>query len=56
MPQATDQPGHETGCLVPFLGNRSAAATLPVWLSETQTVSLDLESSCEETCRVLRIP
>ena len=30
--------------------------SLPVWLSETQTVSLDLEVSYEETCRVLRIP
>jgi hypothetical protein len=30
--------------------------SLPVWLSESQTVSLDLEASYEETCRVLRIP
>ena len=30
--------------------------SLPVWLSETQTVSLDLEASYQETCRVLRIP
>jgi len=29
--------------------------SLPVWLSETQTVALDLEASYEETCRVLRI-
>ena len=29
--------------------------SLPVWLSDTQTVSLDLEVSYEETCRVLRI-
>lgn len=29
--------------------------SLPVWLSETQNISLDLESSYEETCRVLRI-
>jgi hypothetical protein len=28
---------------------------MPVWLSETQTVSLELEASYEETCRVLRI-
>ena len=28
----------------------------PVWLSETQTLSLDLEASYEEACRVLRIP
>ncbi len=30
--------------------------SLPVWLSETQNVALDLEASFEETCRVLRIP
>jgi hypothetical protein len=30
--------------------------SLPLWLSETQTVTLDLEASYEETCRVLRIP
>ena len=30
--------------------------SLPVWLSETQTVALDLEASYEETCRILRIP
>jgi hypothetical protein len=29
--------------------------SLPVYLSETQTVTLDLEASYEETCRVLRI-
>jgi hypothetical protein len=29
---------------------------LPVWLSETETVSLDLVASYEETSRVLRIP
>jgi hypothetical protein len=29
--------------------------SLPVWLSETQNVELDLEASYEETCRVLRI-
>ncbi len=29
--------------------------SLPVWLSETQSVVLDLESSYKETCRVLRI-
>jgi hypothetical protein len=29
--------------------------SLPVWLSETQTVALELEASYEETCRVLRI-
>lgn len=29
--------------------------SLPVWLSETEHVSLDLEASYEETCRVLRI-
>jgi hypothetical protein len=30
--------------------------SLPVQLSETQTVYLDLEASYDETCRVLRIP
>jgi Protein of unknown function (DUF4058) len=30
--------------------------SLPVWLSQTQTISLGLEASYEETCRVLRIP
>jgi Protein of unknown function (DUF4058) len=30
--------------------------SLPVWLSETQTVTLNLEASYEETCRILRIP
>lgn len=29
--------------------------TVPIWLKETQAVSLDLESSYEETCRTLRI-
>lgn len=29
--------------------------TLPVWLKETWAISLDLESSYEETCRTLRI-
>lgn len=28
---------------------------LPIWLSETQTITIDLEASYEETCRVLRI-
>jgi hypothetical protein len=30
--------------------------SLPIWLSETQSVTLELEASYEETCRVLRIP
>lgn len=30
--------------------------TLPVWLKDDLAVSLDLEASYEETCRVLRIP
>jgi hypothetical protein len=30
--------------------------SLPIWLSETQSVMVDLESSYEGTCRVLRIP
>jgi hypothetical protein len=29
--------------------------SLPVWLTETQNVMVDLEASYEETCRVLRI-
>jgi hypothetical protein len=29
--------------------------TLPVWLSATRAISLDLEASYEETCRTLRI-
>jgi hypothetical protein len=29
---------------------------LPIWLSQTQTLMLDLEASYQETCRVLRIP
>lgn len=30
--------------------------SLPIWLSDTQLMTVDLESSYEETCRVLRIP
>ncbi len=30
--------------------------TLPIWLTQTYAVSLDLEATYEETCRVLRIP
>jgi len=30
--------------------------SLPVWLSQTHSLTLDLEASYEETCRVLRIP
>jgi hypothetical protein len=29
--------------------------TLPIWLTETKAVSLELESSYQETCRTLRI-
>ncbi len=29
--------------------------TLPIWLKETRAISLELESSYEETCRTLRI-
>lgn len=29
--------------------------SLPIWLSETQTIAIDLEASYEETCRILRI-
>ena len=30
--------------------------TLPLWLTETFSVPLELESSYEQTCRILRIP
>jgi hypothetical protein len=30
--------------------------TLPIWLSSSLTLTLDLEASYEETCRVLRVP
>jgi hypothetical protein len=30
--------------------------TLPLWLSDTLAVPLELEASYEETCRILRIP
>ena len=30
--------------------------TLPLWLTETLSVPLELESSYEQTCRILRIP
>jgi YD repeat-containing protein len=33
-----------------------ALPTLPIWLQEAWAISLDLESSYEETCRTLRIP
>jgi len=29
--------------------------TLPIWLKENWAISLDLESTYEETCRTLRI-
>lgn len=29
--------------------------TLPIWLTETRAVSLNLESSYQATCRALRI-
>jgi hypothetical protein len=29
--------------------------TLPIWLTESAAISLDLETSYEETCRTLRI-
>ncbi len=37
------------------LGMGQRLPTLPIWLTETDAVSLDLEASYEETCRVLRI-
>jgi hypothetical protein len=33
-----------------------ALPTLPIWLTDELSVSLDLEASYEETCQVLRIP
>ena len=30
-------------------------STIPIWLTETSAISLDLETSYEETCRTLRI-
>ncbi len=33
-----------------------ALPTLPLWLSESLAVPLELEASYEETCRILRIP
>jgi Protein of unknown function (DUF4058) len=33
-----------------------ALPSLPIWLSNEVNISLDLEASYEETCRVLRIP
>jgi hypothetical protein len=30
--------------------------TLPLWIAETVSVPLELESSYEQTCRILRIP
>lgn len=30
--------------------------TLPIWLTDDSAVSIDLETSYEETCRVLRVP
>ena len=37
------------------LGLGQPLPTLPLWLTETFAVPLDLESTYEETCRVLRI-
>jgi hypothetical protein len=37
------------------LGIGQSLPTLPIWLKETWAISLDLESSYEETCRTLRI-
>lgn len=32
-----------------------ALPTLPIWLKETWAISLDLQASYEENCRILRI-
>ena len=37
------------------LANGQRLTTLPIWLKETRAISLELESSYEETCRTLRI-
>ena len=37
------------------LAMSEALPTLPIWLTETWAISLDLESSYEKTCRTLRI-
>ena len=37
------------------LGIGQPLPTLPIWLTETRAISLELESSYEETCRTLRI-
>jgi hypothetical protein len=39
----------------PFVVGRPLP-TLPIWLTESLTVSLDPEASYEEACRVLRVP
>lgn len=38
-----------------ILGISQPLPTLPIWLTETDYVPLDLESSYEQTCQVLRI-
>jgi len=54
--------GHKAGrqtrfavCAYPLAVGRRLP-TLPIWLTDDLAVSLDLETSYEETCRVLRIP
>ena len=37
------------------LGIGHPLPTLPIWLMENKAISLELESSYEETCRTLRI-
>jgi hypothetical protein len=55
LSQTPGRPADETGDLALPLAVGQPLPSLPVWLSETQTVTLDLEASNEETCRVLRI-
>ena len=55
LSQTEGRPANEIGYLVHPLAVGQPLPSLPVWLSETQTVTLDLEASYEETCRVLRI-
>ena len=64
MPPAT---GLSLGFPSPFLsGDQRTGATqkaidqplptLPLWLTDNLAVPLELDASCEETCRILRIP
>lgn len=51
--KVADRPRFETWAYPLIVGE--TLPTLPIWLTEDLAVSLDLEASYEETCRVLRI-